>query len=213
MITRFGINKILAGLSRFASSILSPLLMPTYGVILALWVSVMCALPNGTRVMVVMVIMGITCVLPMMGIGVLHHFGIIGDKSLYKPRERRIPYIIAIVCYGISVWYMWHIHAPAWFVMFGVGGLLSLLVTTVVNMRWKISAHMTGIGGVVALVYQIHTMGLGAFELKWLLCIIILLAGVLGTARLILKCHTLPQVLTGFANGYVCVTLAMMLFG
>lgn len=212
MASQYAINKILAGLARFVSSILSPLLMPTYGVILILWTSVLCALPNGTRITVVMVIMGITCVLPMIGISVLHHYGLISDKRLDKPQERLWPYAISILCYIAAASYLHYIHSPLWFTMFAVGGLMSLVITAIVNNWWKISAHATGIGGVVALVYQIHVQGLSAFELYWVLCIAILLAGVVGTARLILKCHTVAQVLVGFANGYACVTLCMKLF-
>lgn len=186
--------------------------MPTYGVILILWTSVLCALPNGTRITVVMVIMGITCVLPMIGISVLHHYGLISDKRLDKPQERLWPYAISILCYIAAASYLHYIHSPLWFTMFAVGGLMSLVITAIVNNWWKISAHATGIGGVVALVYQIHVQGLSAFELYWVLCIAILLAGVVGTARLILKCHTVAQVLMGFANGYACVTLCMKLF-
>lgn len=213
MASQYAINKILAGMARFTSSVLSPLLMPTYGTILVLWTSVLCALPSGSRIAVVMVIMGITCVLPMIGISVLHHFGIISDKRLDKASERTWPYTIAVVCYAVAVYYLYYIHSPLWFSMFAAGGLLSLLITAVVNRWWKISAHTTGIGGVVALLYQIHVQGLSAFELYWVLCIAILLAGVIGTSRLILKCHTVTQVLAGFANGYACVTLCMKLFG
>ena len=204
MASQYAINKIIAGLSRFVSSILSPLIMPTYGAILVLWTTILCALPSGTRVTAVIVFMGITCVLPMMAIGVLHHFGIISDKRLNKAKERHIPYIVSIVCYMAAVFYLDHIHAPLWFTMFAVGGLATLIITAAVNYRWKISAHMGGIGGVVAL---------GAFDLFWLLCITILMAGLLGTARLILKCHTLMQVLAGFANGFLCVYIAMHYFG
>ena len=100
-----------------------------------------------------------------------------------------------------------------WFTMFMAGASLACLVDFVVSLWWKISAHATGIGGLVALVYQLHVQGLSAFDMFWLLCFTILLAGALGTSRLILKRHTLPQVLAGFACGYVCVTLMMKLFG
>lgn len=213
MASQYAINKIIAGLARFASSVLSPLLMPTYGTVLVLWTSVLCSLPMGTRVTVAMVVMGITGVLPMVGIGVLHHYGIISDKRLDKAQERHIPYAIAVGCYIASTLYINHIHSPLWFTMFAVGGLVSLIIVAIVNKWWKISAHMTGIGGVVALVYQIHVQGLSAFELFWVLCLAILFAGVLGTSRLLLKCHTVGQVLVGFVNGYACVTLFMKLFG
>lgn len=213
MITRFGINKILAGLARFVSSILTPLLMPTYGAIIVLWASVLCTNPTGHRVAVIMVMLGITCVLPMIGIGVLHHFGVISDKRLGKSSERHIPYAIALACYTAATFYLNHVHSPMWFTMFAAGGTVALFITALVNIKWKISAHLTGIGGVVALVYQLHSMNLGVFTMKWLLCAVILLAGVLGTARLILKCHTVMQAILGFVSGFTCVTLAMKLFG
>lgn len=213
MVSRYTTNKILAGIARFASSVLSPLLMPTYGVILALWASVLCALPNGTRITVVMVIMGITCVLPMIGISVLHHFGLCTDKRLNKREERLWPYVLTTVCHAAAVTYLHHIHSPQWFTMFAVGGTLSIATIAIVNMWWKISAHATGVGGVVALLYQIHVQGLSSFELYWVLCAAILLAGVVGTSRLILKSHTVWQVLMGFACGYASVTMCMKLWG
>ena len=42
---RFTANKFTAGLANFLSTALSPLLMPTYGVFMVLWVSVLCLLP------------------------------------------------------------------------------------------------------------------------------------------------------------------------
>ena len=211
MASQFTINKILAGASRFFSSVLSPLLTPTYGAILVLWTSILCALPNGTRITVVMVMMGITCVLPMICISVLHHFGLVRDKRLDNPSERYIPYGFAVACYAAAAAYLNHIHSPLWFTMFAVGGLASVIITMVINFKWKISAHMAGMGGVVALLYQLHVQGLSAFNLFGVLCIAIVLAGVVGTSRLILKCHTVMQVLLGFVNGYVCVTIAMKL--
>lgn len=213
MASKFIINKILAGAARFASSIFSPLLTPTYGCILVLWTSILCALPHGTRIAVIMVIMGITCVLPMMCIGVLHHFGFIRDKRLDTAQDRTIPYICATFCYLAAALYLNHTHSPQWFTMFAVGGLASVIITFIVNFKWKISAHMAGMGGVVALLYQIHVMGLSAFNLYWVLCIAIIITGIVGTSRLILKCHTVMQVLLGFTNGYACVTMAMKLFG
>ena len=41
-ITRYTINKFIAGLANFLTTALSPLLMPTYGIFLALWMSVLC---------------------------------------------------------------------------------------------------------------------------------------------------------------------------
>lgn len=187
--------------------------MPTYGALLVLWTSVLCLLPNGTRVTVLIMILGITCVMPMIMIGILHHYGVIRDKRLENPQERTIPYAFAILCYAGAAFYLEHIHAPQWFIMFPAGGGLACLLVLIINRWWKISAHATGIGGVVALLFQIHIQGLSAFDLLWVVVITILLAGILGTARLVLKRHTLLQVLAGFALGCICVTVIMKHFG
>lgn len=210
---RYAINRLLVGSAQAFSTLLSPLLMPTYGTLLVLWTSVLCLLPTGTRVMVLVMVLGITCVLPMIAIGTLHHYGVIRDKRLENAQERTLPYAFAVLCYLGAAIYLHNIHSPQWFVMFPVGGMVACLIVLVVNRWWKISAHATGIGGVVALLMQIHLQGLSAFDLFWVVVIAILLAGILGTSRLLLKRHTVLQVLVGFAVGYACVCLTMRLFG
>ena len=95
--------KIIEALARFLSSMMSPLLTPTYGVFLALWVSVLCYIPFGTRLMVLIVVAGITCLLPMIFIALLHNAKIITDKRLVNHRERWLPYIFTLVCYVAAV--------------------------------------------------------------------------------------------------------------
>ena len=213
MLSRYTINRLIAASARFFSTVLSPLFMPAYGVLFVLWTSVMCLLPMGTRITVLMVVFGITCVLPVLLIGGLHHFGYITDKRLDKRRERLVPYAFTILCYLGATAYLHHIHSPLWFTMFMAGGCLACMVSLLVTLWWKISAHMAGIGGVVALLYQIHVQGLSAFNIFGLLCVCILLSGLLGSSRIALKRHNLLQVIAGFANGYICVTLMMKLFG
>ena len=50
---------------------------------------------------------------------------------------------------------------------------------------------------------------------KWLLVAAVVgaLCGLLGSARMLLKRHTFMQVVAGWANGFLCVSLIMRLFG
>jgi len=97
--------------------------------------------------------------------------------------------------------------------MFMVGSAITVVMMAMINLKWKISAHMAGIGGIVALVYQLHVQGLSAFDLLWLLCLTVMVAGALGSARLALKRHDLWQVLAGFSVGFLCVSLTMKFLG
>lgn len=207
-------GRIMVGLSRFASAMLSPLLVPTYGVLIALWCSYLSAYDMGLRVTVLLVVGGITCVLPMFFITTLHHFKLITDKNLVDRKERLLPFIFALVCYVAAAFYLYtRVHAPMWMVMFCVGGAFAVTISAVVNLWWKISAHMAGMAGIVALIYNMHVLVTEAFNLVWVLMVAVLLCGMLGSARIILGRHTLGQVLAGALNGFLCVTLLMQLFG
>jgi hypothetical protein len=210
---RFTANKFTAGLANFLSTALSPLLMPTYGVFMVLWVSVLCLLPYGTRVSVLLVCMGITCILPLIFLSVLRHFKLVKDLHVEKREQRFIPYMFTALCYTVAAYYLYYCHSPQWFVMFMVGSAVTVLIMALINLKWKISAHMAGIGGVVALVYQIHVQGLSAFDLFWMLCITIMVAGLLGSARLVLNRHDAWQVLAGVVVGFLSVSLTMRFFG
>ena len=211
--SRYSTNKLIAGLSHFLSNVLSPLLMPTYGVLIALWASVLCLLPYGSRVTVLLVCMGITCIIPLIFLNVLRHFKLVKDLHVEMRQQRLLPYLFSALCYGVAAYYLYYCHSPQWFLMFMVGSAVTVLIMAFINLKWKISAHMAGIGGVVALIYQIHVQGLSAFDLIWLLCLSILVAGALGSARLVLKRHDSWQLLAGAVVGFLCVSLTMRLFG
>ena len=72
----------------------------------------------------------------------------------------------------------------------------------IINVWWKISTHTAAIGGVAGglVVYSIAF----SFNPIWWLAFVILLAGMVGTARMILRQHTLAQVVAGFLVGVVC---------
>ena len=210
---KYTVNKFIAGLANFLSTALSPLLMPTYGVFLALWVSILCLLPYGRRVAILLICMGITCIVPLIFLNVLRHFKLVKDLDVNVREERTIPYLFTALCYAVAAYYLYYCHAPQWFIMFMVGSAITILVVVLINLKWKISAHMAGIGGVLALIYQIHVQGLSAFELLGLLCCSIVVAGFLGSARLVLRRHDTWQVLAGAVVGFLCVSLTMRFLG
>lgn len=210
---RFTVNKFLATLAEGLSNVLSPLLMPTYGVFIVFWVSVLCLLPYGTRVSVLLMCMGITCILPLIFLSVLRHFKLVKDLHVNIREQRFIPYMFTAVCYLVAAYYLYYRHSPQWFVTFMVGSAVTAVVMALINLKWKISAHMAGICGVVALIYQIHVQGLSAFDLLWLLCLSVIVAGLVGSSRMVQRRHDLWQVLAGALVGFLCVSLTMRLLG
>jgi membrane-associated phospholipid phosphatase len=44
----------------------------------------------------------------------------------------------------------------------------------------------------------------------WWLCVVLILAGILGTSRMILRQHSLLQVIVGFVVGIVCSVVGLI---
>ena len=212
-VNRYTVNRLITVLAHGVSNALTPMLMPTYGVFIAFWVSVLCLLPYGTRVSVLLMCMGITCILPLIFLSVLRHFKLVKNLQVDIREQRLFPYLFAALCCLIAAYYLYYRHSPQWFTMFMVGSAVAVLVLAVINLKWKISAHLAGIGGIIALVYQIHVQGLSAFDLFWLLCFIVFLAGLLGSSRMVLRRHDIWQVLAGVVTGFLCVSLTIRFFG
>lgn len=84
-----------------------------------------------------------------------------------------------------------------------------VVLTLIITPFWKISLHMTSIGGLLALLTALNASGLGQFP--YTLVLFILLAGLLGSARLWLGSHNLAQIAAGLAGGYT-IALLLILF-
>jgi len=209
--TESGGERFATGLSNFLSWILVPLLMPVYGLILAFGLSVLDVAPMGMRVVFTLIVAGIDVVIPMLLIILLKKMGIVDDLGLNGRKERLIPYAVIIVCYLGTAWFMAAKGAPMWLDMFFAGGALAGLINLVINFWWKISAHSAGIAGVVALLIRIEKDGSPQPELLFWLVASIVLAGLLGSARVWLGRHTVWQVVAGYTVGFCSVFFLTMI--
>jgi membrane-associated phospholipid phosphatase len=64
---------------------------------------------------------------------------------------------------------------------------------------WKISMHMTGIGGLCGSLLLCSIIW--PIDIRWMLAAVFLIAGIIGSSRLILNAHTPAQVSAGFFAG------------
>ena len=197
--------RVIHYVSVFFSTLLTPLMMPTYGIIVSLWMSSLLVLTLPTKMTVLGVVFLITGVVPVLSFILLKYLKIIDDIHLNGRKERLLPYVIMIVCYVSTAIYLFMINAPEWMWMFMFGGGCAALVSLIINFKWKISAHMAGIGGLIGLLCRINAGGDGAFDLLPVICATIFVAGILGTSRVAMERHTVMQVLAGTLYGFVWV--------
>ena len=76
---------------------------------------------------------------------------------------------------------------------------IGVALSFVINLYWKISLHAIGVSALCSIVYFLSSSSYYDYRLLFTLCI--MTAGLVGSARLILRAHTLNQVLAGFFIG------------
>lgn len=198
--------------SQILSYIFSPLLVPTYGMILASFLSVLSVLSARVLCTTVAITFVITCVIPACGIMAMYKTGFLTDPGVNVRTERSLPYALTILCYVGCCFFLYRAGAPSWLTMFYAGGGAAALINAVVNLKWKISAHAAAMGGLVAMLFRIAAMHQSVVDLNIWISAVVVLAGAIMTARVYLQRHTLMQVLAGCANGFLCVWLLTMFY-
>ena len=197
-------------IARVISALVNPFYLPVMGLILLFLFSYLRQMPAAYKLQVVALVYLCTALLPTMLIHFYRHYQ---GWSLFElgTRERRmVPYVIAIVCYLFCFYLMNRIHIPHFMSSIVVAALAIQVVCAAINLFWKISTHSAAIGGVAGslLVFSL----VFRFNPVWWFCLILLLGGIVGTSRMILRQHTLPQVVCGFLLGLVLAFIAILRF-
>lgn len=196
--------------AQISSFVFHPLLMPLLGVFFLLNSGTYLSLlqPEGKRA-IYMIISISTLLLPLSTLPLLYSFKLVKSIHMHHHRERVIPALIT----SITSYLGFYVLLRAGFVsplitryIFGVALTVSFIC--LISLRWKISTHAAGAGGLLALV--IATSVLLQTDLSVFVMIAVFLAGMVATVRLYLQEHNPLQVYAGFALGFF--TLISVLF-
>lgn len=126
-------------------------------------------------------------------------------------RERRaIPYVISIFSYLLCYYIMAATHVPHFMGSILIAALVIQVACAIINLFIKISTHTAAIGGVTGALLAFSVIF--SFNPVWWLCIVLLLADMVGTSRMILRQHSLRQVVLGFLAGVACSFVSVLLF-
>lgn len=193
------------GLSRVLSTLLHPLLIPTFGLFLIFNVGGHFSyLPVDHQRIVYVVVFLSTCVLPLSLIPLFLMFRVIKSVCMEGRRERLLPVFFSGLFYFLGYFFLQRIPiVPSFIEGFMLATLMAIYVALIITFFWKISMHMIGVGGLAgAMLALSYRFGL---DLWMLFSLIVLAAGMLGVARLQLKAHSPAQIYTGFILGLLIV--------
>ena len=123
--------------------------------------------------------------------------------------ERRIPYLITALFFFLTFYLLRQVRLPSLIPLLLLGASLAMTITMLVNLRWKISAHMVGIGGVLGAIIG---LSLRLFiDYRLLILGLILIAGIIGASRMILNAHNPGEIYAGFVVGISSQLLLFLL--
>lgn len=195
--------------AQLVSDIFSPIMMPTYGMVVAMWCTKMNVIPTSNRVLATLLVWFLTGLIPFVTIAVLIKLGKVHTRSIENRAERFAPMTVAAVCYLATALFVRSMGAPSWIYMFFVGAAVAVGVAMAVTTRWKISAHATSAGGFVGLASWLVVNTLADVNAMLVLSVAIIIAGAVSSSRLMLSRHTPAQVAAGLALGFAA-TMGLM---
>lgn len=194
--------------SRILSAVAHPFLIPLYAFILLFQFTYMAIMPPAYKLFLLGMVATFTLLSPAIFIGLYKRINKWTMKELSERKRRFVPYLLTIMSYATCLLILYRMRFPYYFTGIIMAYLLSMVVCTLANFRWRLSIHLAGCGLLIGglLAYSL----LFRFNPVWWLCGFILLAGIQGTARISLHRHTLLEVIAGFVVGMFCGIIGIL---
>jgi hypothetical protein len=201
-------------LAHLFSWVFLPLFMPTYGILLAMYIPSipkdlsqvsMFLLPPEMKTRLVLLFFLFSAVAPGLSFFALHQKKVISTIDIENQRERNIP-LLVMMAYSLVLFLLFFVKAPeaALPIAFYSLPLSGFIVTSVfmgIN-RWiKISLHAGGAGILVGFLFAFY-LEQQSFA-SWILPMAILASGLTISARLFLNKHRPIEVYSGWTFAFL----------
>lgn len=195
-------DKYIIQASKVVSLLFKPFYFPVIAFLALLLFSYMSLLPMSVKVTVAVVVYVFTVALPLLAIYLYRKINGWTRHQASRRTNRLVPYVLSMICYGCCLYVMTRMRMPHFMNGILVGALAIQLVCAVINNWFKISTHSAAAGGVIGALLAFSLIF--SFDPTWWLCITIIMAGAVGSSRIVLRQHTLSQVAVGTLVGLVC---------
>ena len=174
--------------------------MPVYGILILFNSGTFLSyLPRSVKNIVLIIIAVNTIILPLSVVPLYLSQKIIKSIHMVTSRERIIPLVMNSLFFYLGFYLLNRLQVPELIKIYVLASFSVVVVTLLVSLKWKISIHMIGIGGLTGAIISI-SWHLGV-DMKAVWMGLILCSGLIGFARLELNKHTPAQVYSGFFIG------------
>lgn len=200
-------SRILIVASRIISVLFSPHAIPTIAFVILFLFSYLQIMPIQYKIIVLAVVYCFTILIPTIAIFLFRKINGFTTQDIGQRKRRFMPLLLTIVSYAFCLVMMRRLNIPWYMTGIILTALIIMIISIIANLKWKLSVHTAGAGAIIGGLVSFSAL-FGYNPVGWL-SLFIIIAGALGTARIILQQHTLCEVLTGFAIGLACSLMVL----
>ena len=200
-------DKTLIRIARMVSALFTPFSIPFLAFLVLFLFSYLSIMPIQYKLIVLGIVYCFTIMIPVLTIFTFKKINGFSAQELGERKKRYMPFFLTIISYVFCLLMMNRLNIPWYMSGIILSALIVMMICIIVNLKWKLSEHMAGAGAVIGGLVAFSA--LFGYNPVWWLCLFILVAGMLGTARIILGHHTLGEVMGGFAVGLICSLMVL----
>lgn len=194
--------------ARVMSLIFTPFYLPIVGLLVLFVFSYMSIFPLAYKLQVLIMVYFFTILMPTLSIHLYRRYHGWTLIELGQRERRMVPYALSIVFYFICYYLLLRLHMPHFIGSILLAALCVQMICALINVGWKVSTHTAAIGAVGGALFAFAEYLM--FNPVWWLCVVFLVAGIVGTCRMILRQHTLGQVIGGFWIGFFVAAVVIL---
>ena len=188
-------------IAKVISILFHPVLIPTLGLFLLLNSGFYFSLLTWeAKRFVLLVVFFTTCILPLLSVAIMA-LNPKFDISMANSRDRILPLASSSIFYYLGFLLLSKVRSVPDFKLFMLATVLVIVALLLISFKWKISTHMAAIGGLAGTLFALSFRS--GLNPVYSILIAILVSGLVGTARLILKKHDIWQLLAGYGLGFL----------
>ena len=200
-------DKTMLRVARITSIVFTPFSIPFLAFLVLFLFSYLRIMPILYKGIVLGIVYCFTIRTPTITIFLFRKINGFARQELSERKKRYVPILLTIISYVFCLLMMRKLNIPWYMTGIIFVSLVISIICILVNLKWKLSEHMAGMGGIIGGLVSFSAL-FSYNPVVWL-CLFILIAGILGSARIVLGHHTLGEVLSGFVVGLVCSFLIL----
>ncbi|MCB0490873.1 MAG: hypothetical protein KDC93_00500 [Cyclobacteriaceae bacterium] len=196
--------------AKVISVVFHPLLMTTYLFLLLTYFLPVILQPAQPSIWIILLIFVTTFALPAVNFLLLRLTGSIRDLSMPHRHQRILPFIfISAIYIFVTVMFYWKFPIPNLLRLMMIVSAL-VVFATVVTFFYKISVHSLAMWGAVGMMLPMNKVSeIGSLLIPT--AIVIVIAGMVMSARLALNAHTPREILIGSTSGFAIGFFGMII--